>query len=222
LNNPVRNTDPTGHCAGGSTWNNLVSVFDGTCVRKGMVIMAHARTADEWALGAFAAYGPPTSAALLALGTFGLAAPAVAGGVGGIPLLAAGESISVWGLPALERGRVLERQLGANLPENFPTIDRFQNGVVTSIKSLDLTARTYQRLATLTSTVRGYIDKVASYQGQPRPWGGIQIAPTEITGRAVDLAIPACGATQAQLDTLAALQQYAARVGVTLKIVPVR
>jgi hypothetical protein len=42
--------------------------------------MAHARTADEWALGAFAAYGPPTSAALLALGTFGLAAPAVAAG----------------------------------------------------------------------------------------------------------------------------------------------
>jgi len=78
-NNPVSKNDPSGHCSGGSAWNNFVSIFNGTCFQKGMFIMAHARTPGDWALGAFAAVGPSAAVALLTAGTFGLGAVAIAG-----------------------------------------------------------------------------------------------------------------------------------------------
>ena len=62
---------------------------------------------------------------------------------------------------------------------------------------------------------------MASYQGQQVPWGGVKLYAHPITGRAVDLAIPASGATPVQLAALQVLQQYARSVGVTLNIIRV-
>ena len=129
---------------------------------------------------------------------------------------------SVWHLEPFARGTHIEQRLGQNLPQNFPVIDRFQNGVATSIKSIDLNAATYQHIPTLHRTVTGYIDKVAAYQGQPVPWSGVQILPNQITSRALDLAIPAGGSTPAQQAALQTLQQYAANQGVNLNIIPIR
>src|SRR6185437_16016786 len=43
---------------------------------------------------------------------------------------------SVWKMGAVLRGRAIEQMLGANLPRTFPVIDKFANGLATSIKSL--------------------------------------------------------------------------------------
>src|SRR5271169_6768422 len=73
---------------------------------------------------------------------------------------------SVWDLNPFQRGREIEQAIGTNLPSNFPTIDRFENGVATSIKSLDLEAPTYQSVSTLSRTLTNYIDKVADFAGR--------------------------------------------------------
>jgi RHS repeat-associated protein len=78
-NNPIANTDPTGHCSGGGFRNNFVSIFNGTCFKRGLFIMRHARNPGDWALGAFAAIGPSTAVGLFTLGTFGLGAAAIEG-----------------------------------------------------------------------------------------------------------------------------------------------
>lgn len=52
--------------------------------------------------------------------------------------------MSVWAKDWSTRGMEIDAKLGGNLPPFFPTIDKFENGVVTSIKSVDLTAPTYQ------------------------------------------------------------------------------
>ena len=103
---------------------------------------------------------------------------AILGGLGGA--LYAGAALgglvvtltgtSVWLIPPVIRGRFIERALGSNLPFNYPTIDRFANGVATSIKSIDLGAKTYQNLPTLAYTLRGYVDSVANWPGLARPW----------------------------------------------------
>ena len=118
---------------------------------------------------------------------------------------------SVWEMAPLQRGVEVERIVGRSpdLVQNFPTIDRFENGVATSIKSLDLTARSYQNIPKLARTVTGYINEMAVYQGQPSPWGSTTILPNQISSRAVDLVIPATGATPEQLQVLQNLQQYA-------------
>ncbi|WP_325095504.1 hypothetical protein, partial [Burkholderia contaminans] len=72
---------------------------------------------------------------------------------------------SVWNSRPFARGVTIEQNLGQNLPPNMPVIDRFENGIATSIKSLDVNATSYQNTSTLTRTVNGYIDKVAAYNG---------------------------------------------------------
>jgi hypothetical protein len=65
---------------------------------------------------------------------------------------------SVWKLPWATRGFTIEEQLGANLPQKFPVIDKFTGGVATSIKSVDLTAASYQNVGTLTNRLNSFVD----------------------------------------------------------------
>ncbi len=133
-------------------------------------------------------------------------------------------SQSVWKLRPFERGKVIERLLGRGtaLVDNFPTIDKFdfRTGTATSIKSLDLSLKSYQNISTLTREVRGYIDKLANWQGQTSSWAGVRILPNQVTSKVLELAIPP-NASQAQLNALRQLQQYASNVNVTFVFVPV-
>jgi len=125
---------------------------------------------------------------------------------------------NVWKLHPLKRGQEIERMLGRSpqLSQNFPVIDRFENGVATSIKSIDLGANSYQNIGTLTSTVRGYISELANWQGV-RSWGNFSIGPSDIRARELLLAIPS-GATEAHMTALRGLQQWAANVGVVVNV----
>jgi hypothetical protein len=90
----------------------------------------------------------------------------------------------VWAMKPFARGRAVEQVLGTNLPGNFPAIDRFLQGTATSIKSLDLAAKTYQDTRALTRTVTRYIDGVAKFQG--RMWGGATVRGADIKARVLD------------------------------------
>lgn len=127
---------------------------------------------------------------------------------------------SVWEMNPLQRGLEIENMLGrsSGLPQNFPVIDRFSNGVATSIKSIDLSAASYQNVNTLSSVVRGYVNTLANWQGTY--WGGFEVRASDIVAREVLLAIPP-GATEAQMAALQQLQQWATTVGVNLNIVVV-
>jgi RHS repeat-associated protein len=124
---------------------------------------------------------------------------------------------SVWRLNPFQRGVAIENMLGRSpqLAQNFPVIDRFENGVATSIKSMDLNAASYQNIGTLTSRVQGYVNTLANWQGAR--WGDVRILADQITGREVLLAIPP-GASQAQMAALQQLQQWATTINVTLNI----
>jgi filamentous hemagglutinin len=128
---------------------------------------------------------------------------------------------NLWNMNPFTRGNVIENLLGIspNLAQNFPVIDRFKNGIATSIKSLDLGARSYQNLTTLTRTVEGYVNKLASWQGAN--WGGVRIDPQMIQVRELLLAIPP-DASQAQMANLQQLQTWAQSVGVTITVTIVK
>jgi RHS repeat-associated protein len=144
----------------------------------------------------------------------GAAGEAEAGIAGG-----AAKGESVWSMGAFPRGMAIEAQLGGNLPAGFPTIDKFTDGVVTSIKSLDLGASSYQNANALTSTVEGYVDKVAAFQGGKQ--AGTVIQASQITGRELELAVPGAGNT-AQQAALKAAAEYAKQQGVNLTIKQVK
>jgi RHS repeat-associated protein len=124
----------------------------------------------------------------------------------------------IWAMRPFARGVAIENALGRNLPGNYPVIDRFINGIATSIKSLDLGAKTYQNITTLTRTVTGYINAVAGFTG--RNWARVNIQNADIAGRALELAVPAGGGTAAQQAALQAAVRHGQSVGVTVTIIP--
>ena len=127
---------------------------------------------------------------------------------------------SVWKLAPVARGLAIERALGGNLPRSFPVIDRFDRGVATSIKSIDLTAKTYQNSGALSRRLGGYVDKVAAFRG--KDFGGVGIEASDITGRVLVVAVPAGAATAGQERALKALVGYGVSRGVHVRIVSVR
>ncbi len=138
-------------------------------------------------------------------------------------LAASGElppaSQSAWSLGWSARGLQIEQDLGGDLPPGFPTIDKFDNGIATSIKSIDLAAPTYQSESALASRLRGYVNRVANFDGATR--SGVAVDADQIKGRVLEVAIPEGSPTAAQQAALDAADQYGATRGVSVKVIPV-
>ena len=119
----------------------------------------------------------------------------------------------VWKMNPFTRGMKIESTLGRSpqLVQNFPTIDRFENGVVTSIKSIDLAAKSYQNLQTLQSTLKGYVTKLANFDGAS--FGGFSISQNMINDRQLLLAISP-NASADQLKVIQKITSWAANQGV--------
>ncbi len=125
----------------------------------------------------------------------------------------------IWDLGPGIRGGVIERRLGQNLPRSFPVIDKFRDGIATSIKSMDLRSTTYQNVSRITQKGREYIDKVACFQGDRL--GKTTIAADQIKGRALEIAVP-YNASAKQRIALNGLVKYGRAKGVDVKIIELK
>ena len=126
----------------------------------------------------------------------------------------------LWSLGPAARGGVIEDMLGANLPRTFPVVDAFENGVVTSIKSIDLTAPTYQAPEALASKLAGYVDKLAEFQGGKV--ANVAIDASQVTGKVLKVAVPEGGVSAAQQAVINRVAAEAAQKGVSVVVVRVR
>lgn len=109
---------------------------------------------------------------------------------------------SFWLMPPSYRGRLLEIQVGDNagvanspnasqlgsklgewLPRNYPTVDYWNasTGTVTSVKSYDLSAISYQNPADLKSTIWSDLNELRLFQGED--YGGVKIEKDKIQTR---------------------------------------
>jgi hypothetical protein len=127
--------------------------------------------------------------------------------------------LSAWEKGWSARGLDIEEHLGGNLPRSFPTIDKLDNGIVTSIKSVDLTGITYQNPATLTARLHDYVDTVSAFDGAR--FDGVRIPSDMIRGRALEIAIQPGVATPAQQAVLDELAIYGRAKGVQVIITEV-
>jgi hypothetical protein len=136
---------------------------------------------------------------------------------GGVPPGAAADLPSAaWKLGWAARGNYFSEQLGASLPASFPVIDKWLDGVATSIKSIDLNAATYQDAARLSYRLNAYIDEIALYEGGQL---GFTVIPSSaIAGRALNLAIPKGSITPIQRAAIEDAEMRAQAFGVDLII----
>jgi hypothetical protein len=100
----------------------------------------------------------------------------------------------IWALNNFQRGNKLRSIFGANLPPSFPTLSSFDEaaGKAVMIKSIDLTADSYQDPEELGKTIDSYIKKLSEFEGTEKPWGskGIMINKNDIKSRELVLIIP--------------------------------
>jgi len=124
----------------------------------------------------------------------------------------------IWKLGWAARGAYINEQLGANLPSNFPGVDVWLNGTVTSIKSIDLTAATYQDAVRLTYRLNAYIDQLALFEGDE--FAGFTIRASDIESRVLNLAVPKGSVTAAQRTAIEAARLRADGLGVNFVLTP--
>lgn len=103
-----------------------------------------------------------------------------------------GNEEDIWSLDNFTRGRKIRAAFGANLPFNFPVIAKFDQGAAIMIKSMDLTAKSYQDAPSVGERIQAYINELAMYNGQEKPWGkdGIVIRAGDIKMKKIILVIP--------------------------------
>jgi hypothetical protein len=134
-----------------------------------------------------------------------------------LPPAAGAEAASAaWELGWAARGLYISEQRGANLPASFPVIDKWSDGVATSIKSIDLTATTYQDATRLTYRLNDYINKLVFFEGAD--FGIWEIEPSAINGRVLDLVVPKGSMTAAQRTAIEAAKLRARAFGVNLTV----
>jgi hypothetical protein len=119
---------------------------------------------------------------------------------------------TIWELGWGARGVAAERMRGTSLPQNFPTIDRFANGIATSIKSIDLNASSYQELWRLEGRINYYVNRLAAFNGAR--WANVRILPEQITGRSLDLIVPRGSLSGEREETIARCRIRARRLGI--------
>jgi RHS repeat-associated protein len=123
---------------------------------------------------------------------------------------------SVWKLGNFARGIAIETALGKNLAAGFPVIDKFLNGTATSIKSIDLTAKSYQDTEKLAGTLENYVDKVSNFNGAT--YGKEVVKGSDIAARELQVAIPKGSMSAAQQKVFDAAAARAANLKNPVKL----
>lgn len=124
---------------------------------------------------------------------------------------------SVWDMDNLKRGKEIRKLQGATLPFNFPVVAKFENGTVTSIKSLNLDEAYYSNTRNLELKISGYINKLEDFSGGTA--GGAAISSHQIFRKELVLIIPETVILPGQQSTLDKCIQNAKSKGINLKIV---
>ncbi|MBQ3642697.1 hypothetical protein II906_12350 [bacterium] len=109
----------------------------------------------------------------------------------------------VWKNGPLKRGELIDEFLNAHsigdgLGKNFPIVDRLENGVLVSTKSLDLGAKSYKNPEKLEKRLQKYIDQMNDFEKKyPKvkepngmKWGKTELKSTQYTSKKLELIIP--------------------------------
>jgi len=115
---------------------------------------------------------------------------------------------SIWDKNNLYRGSVIRQMYGANLPAGFPAIDIFENGMATMIKSMNHTAKSYEKTSAFEYKIRSMIDELYAFKGAA--FGGISVTQKDIMQKRLILVMPENEFTILQANAMESLMRYAA------------
>lgn len=110
--------------------------------------------------------------------------------------------------------------VGESLPSNFPVVDGWfaSKGRLTSIKSIDLKAATYQDMEALKARLGDYVRQLESFEGNIQPIQGIKIRPERVNEKVLHLGVPDGSITEAQKAVIQRLARELEKQSSDIKI----
>lgn len=125
----------------------------------------------------------------------------------------------IWSLPVFKRGREIKRLLGTNVDENFPIVDKFDKGTITSIRSHD-TRLVSNKGSSFIRQLNEDLRRILEYR--ERSFKGVTIGPGDYNKKELNLVFPDIGLEQTQIDAIYELIETAHSKGIKIKITVVR
>lgn len=123
---------------------------------------------------------------------------------------------SLWEKGAFKRGQIIDKALGNNLGYNFPVIDKLNDRTITSIKSMDLTANTYQTGRGIYNALVKNIDDLEAFE--KRSWRHTTINIDDYDYKQLEVAIPKITISKDQKNGLEQAVKYAKSKNINVKI----
>jgi RHS repeat-associated protein len=121
----------------------------------------------------------------------------------------------------------IEKALGGNLSSNFSVFDAWDpnTGVATSIKTIDWRYASYTKPAQIISKGKGFVNSLTGFENgtnsahsQDR---SMVLSPNDVDDEVLDLAFPAQGVTNTQLQAYQQIATYGYYQGITVNLIPV-
>lgn len=123
---------------------------------------------------------------------------------------------SLWEKGAFKRGQIIDKALGNNLGYNFPVVDKLNDRTITSIKSMDLTANTYQTGRGIYNALVKNIDDLEAFE--KRSWRHTTINIDDYDYKQLEVAIPKITISKDQKNGLEQAVKYAKSKNINVKI----
>ena len=123
---------------------------------------------------------------------------------------------SLWEKGAFKRGQIIDKALGNNLGYNFPVVDKLNDRTITSIKSMDLTANTYQTGRGIYNALVKNIDDLEAFE--KRSWRHTTINIDDYDYKQLEVAIPIITISKDQKNGLEQAVKYAKSKNINVKI----
>ena len=111
-----------------------------------------------------------------------------------------------WNLPAVKRGDYFDDLFGNNLGHNFPVVDKLENRVLTSIKSMDLSLKSYQTSNGIFGKILKDASTLKNFTG--KAWGDNVIIAAQYDSKVLYLILPDISITSEQMLGLQAAELY--------------
>lgn len=126
---------------------------------------------------------------------------------------------AVWEMDNFSRGRILREKFGGNLPFNYPVLSAFEHGEGRIIRSLDLTAPSYQDENHVRDLVLDSVNRLAGFAGHESQSKSVPtIRSSDILRRRLQLVVPKNSGQLANTGFWNELRNEAERRGVVFDL----
>jgi len=123
----------------------------------------------------------------------------------------------IWLKNKFERGIEIDGLRGNNLGHNFPVIDKFENRTITSVKSKDLLAKTYQNGKKLEYTIKSDINKLIKFK--TKKWNGHEVLTKDYSYKCLEVVVPNVTLSESQINCINNAIEYAEKNNIIVKII---